>query len=230
MDIIEIIKKSTSYRQCLGLLNWNVTGSNYYKIKNIIKENQIDVSHFSHISQLGIKKTRIPIEDMLIENSMNARGYLKKRIIKEKIIKYECCFCGNDGNWMGKKISLILDHINGINNDNRLENLRFVCPNCNATLDTFCGKNIKNSKYDNYKRIMKKKKCVCGNDITIGASLCVDCSKKRMRKVERPSINILMNEIQENGYSATVRKYGVSDNAIRKWLKNSEPDRIQTCD
>ncbi len=48
-----------------------------------------------------------------------------------------------DDNWRGSKLSLILDHINGISNDNRLENLRFVCPNCNATLKTYCRGNTK---------------------------------------------------------------------------------------
>lgn len=51
--------------------------------------------------------------------------------------------CGQGEEWNGKKMSLILDHINGVHNDNRLENLRIVCPNCNATLDTHCGKNNK---------------------------------------------------------------------------------------
>ena len=52
--------------------------------------------------------------------------------------------CGQGPIWMNKKMSLRLDHINGINDDNRIENLRIVCPNCDATLDTFSGKNIKN--------------------------------------------------------------------------------------
>ena len=225
MDLNDVIKNSFSHRQCLIKLNWNITGTNYSKLKKIIEENDIDITHFLPPSKFGGKLEKIPMNEILTENSLYGRGHLKRRIIKEKLIKYECVLCGNDGNWMGKKISLILDHINGINNDNRIENLRFVCPNCNATLDTFCGKNIKNSVYNR-----EKKKCICGNEITTNANLCVVCSKKKMRKVERPSINILMNEIQENGYSATGRKYGVSDNAIRKWLKNSEPDRIQTCD
>lgn len=60
-------------------------------------------------------------------------------------IPYVCECCGNDGEWLGKKISLQLDHINGINNDNRIENLRFLCPNCHSQTDTFGGKN-KNNK------------------------------------------------------------------------------------
>jgi len=59
-------------------------------------------------------------------------------LYQEKLKNKVCELCGQDENWNGKKMSLILDHINGINNDNRLENLRIVCPNCNATLDTHC--------------------------------------------------------------------------------------------
>ena len=63
-------------------------------------------------------------------------------LYKEEILSPVCSLCGQDENWNGMKISLILDHINGIHNDNRIENLRIVCPNCNAGLDTFAGRNI----------------------------------------------------------------------------------------
>ena len=67
--------------------------------------------------------------------------HLKNRLYKEGIKKRECELCGQDEIWKGKKISLILVHKNGIFNDNRLKNLRIVCPNCNATLETHCGRN-----------------------------------------------------------------------------------------
>jgi predicted RNA-binding Zn-ribbon protein involved in translation (DUF1610 family) len=73
----------------------------------------------------------------------NIRGVLKRFIIKNNIIPYMCSECGCDDNWRGKKMSLILDHINGINNDNRLENLRFLCPNCDSIQDTYKGRNKK---------------------------------------------------------------------------------------
>ena len=85
-----------------------------------------------------IKSITLKDADVFVENSTYARHHIKRRIIQKGLIKYECAECGNKGEWMGKKISLILDHINGFNNDNRLDNLRFVCPNCNSTLDTHC--------------------------------------------------------------------------------------------
>ena len=106
---------------------------------------------------------------------------------------------------MGKKMSLIIDHINGIWNDNRIENLRIVCPNCNATLDTHCGKNNKEKKMKNIKQniFSKEKKMYY----------------ESRRKIERPDYNTLIEEVNIFGYVKTGKKYGVSDNAIRKWVK-----------
>jgi len=92
----------------------------------------------------------------LIENSeYRHTSNLKERLYKEGLKKRECELCGQGEEWRGKKMSLILDHINGTNNDNRIKNLRIACPNCNATLDTHCGKN-KNSR--GTKRIINNKK------------------------------------------------------------------------
>jgi hypothetical protein len=129
--------------------------------------------------------------------------------------------CGQDENWYGNKISLILDHINGINTDNRIENLRIVCPNCNATLPTHGGKNVKHVE-------KLKNKCECGNEVFRNNKVCPTCSQIKQRKVERPDYLTLINEIDELGYKGTGVKYGVSDNSVRKWKKYYEKHLVDS--
>ena len=69
-------------------------------------------------------------------------AHLKERLVKEKYLEYKCAECGIT-EWNGKPLSLHLDHINGINNDHRIENLRFLCPNCHSQTNTYAGKNKK---------------------------------------------------------------------------------------
>ena len=64
-------------------------------------------------------------------------------------MKYKCAICGNNGIWNNQKLVLQLDHKNGDNTDNRLSNLRLLCPNCHSQTDTFSGRNIKIKKIDN---------------------------------------------------------------------------------
>lgn len=86
---------------------------------------------------------KYPKESVFCENSTYARHSLKDRIIQENLIEYVCAICLTEPVWMGKEMPLILDHINGINNDNRIENLRFVCSNCDSQLPTYKSKNRK---------------------------------------------------------------------------------------
>lgn len=80
---------------------------------------------------------------MLVENSKTNRGSLKKRLIKAGLLKTECYECKLGTVWNGKNLVLVIDHINGVHNDNRIENLRLLCPNCNSQTETFSGKNKK---------------------------------------------------------------------------------------
>lgn len=84
-----------------------------------------------------------PLEKVMVVNSTYSRHCLKKRIIDNQLIPYKCACCGLEPIWNGKPLALILDHINGINNDNRLKNLRFVCSNCDSQLETYKSKNRK---------------------------------------------------------------------------------------
>lgn len=92
---------------------------------------------------LNIKTERRPDEVLFTENCSIGRHMIKARIIKHNLIPYICSICGQEPYWNGKPMVLILDHINGINNDNRLENLRFVCSNCDSQLPTYKSRNRK---------------------------------------------------------------------------------------
>lgn len=86
---------------------------------------------------------KYPLDEVCVRNSSYPRGCLKKRIIADDLLPYMCAICSTGPSWMGNPMPLILDHINGINNDNRLENLRFVCSNCDSQLDTYKSRNRK---------------------------------------------------------------------------------------
>jgi hypothetical protein len=143
-NLKNIIILSNSIGETLDKLNLRRAGGNYGIINNYIKKYNIDISHFdkSGYNINDVRQIR-NLEDVLVENSNYSRTNLKKRLYNEGILERKCCLCNQDENWNGMKISLVLDHINGVYNDNRVENLRIVCPNCNAGLDTFAGRNSK---------------------------------------------------------------------------------------
>jgi hypothetical protein len=125
-------------------------------------------------------------------------------------------------------MALILDHINGVADDNRLDNLRIVCPNCAATLDTHCGRNV----------LLVRACAVCRQPFQPTHRRQRYCSKPcsgrseanrrratAARTIERPPYEQLIREIAETSWSAVGRKYGVSDNAVRKWVRWYERER-----
>ena len=81
--------------------------------------------------------------NVFIENSTADQKTLRRHYFAGEYTEYKCSICGQEPIWNGKELTLILDHINGHNHDDRLENLRWVCPNCNQQLDTTNGKNVK---------------------------------------------------------------------------------------
>lgn len=136
--------QSTSIRQVLHILGLKEAGGNYVQVANRINILNLDISHFTGKGWNKGKTIATVKKDLrliLIEYS-NVQSYkLKLRLFQERLKEPKCEICGwaeksNDG-----RIPVELDHINGIRTDNRLANLRILCPNCHSLQTTHRGKN-----------------------------------------------------------------------------------------
>lgn len=83
----------------------------------------------------------VPLEQMLIEHCPYSRPTIKRRLVALGLLKLECAMCGIGPVWNAKPLVLRLDHVNGVNDDCRRENLRLLCPNCDSQTETYCGRN-----------------------------------------------------------------------------------------
>ena len=225
-EIKTILNESKSFSECINKFGYKCTNGSgaYTNIKIILKRRNIEIpkyNYFGLVDGVIIKKRND--DEIYCLNSTYPRQKLKEKIKKNNLIEYKCSNCGLTNEWNNKKLSLQLEHKNGINDDNRLENLTFLCPNCHSQTDTYAGKNsTKSKKIKKCKKTKQKKEktfCSCGNKKSENSNMCLDCYKKTSRKVDRPNKELLHLDVNEFGYRGTGRKYGVSDNTIRKWLK-----------
>ena len=207
-ELEQIVQQSFSMKEVIDKLGYSThSGNNNNTVKDRIEKYQIDISHFNYQTPQERNENNIFIED-----STASQATLRRWYIKGNSTPYICSICGQEPFWKEKPLTLILDHINGKNHDNRLENLRWVCPNCNQQLDTTNGKN--------HKILEKKKYCIdCGKEISAKATRCNSCEAKNRATttkmlITREELKIL---IRTTPFTRIGEQYNVSDNAIRKW-------------
>jgi hypothetical protein len=229
----DAVASSRSLSEALRKLGLRPAGGNHRTLRKLIARYGISTAHLDPNWALRYERPRraMPLTEVLVEGSNYNRGRLKQRLYAEGLKQRRCELCGQDETWRGHRIALILDHVNGDPADNRLDNLQIVCPNCAATLETHCGR--KN-------RIDLGSRCClqCGAEFEVKYPSHRYCSqacgvhskgprepRPERRKVPRPSHDQLMRDVATMSLLAVGRKYGVSDNAVRKWIRSYERQR-----
>lgn len=223
-EFSSLVKKSRSYSEVVRSFGLAAVGSGGFAVlKKRIRSLGLDCSHMrqfvSDDRANRLKKMadflKRPTNEILVENSsyVNANK-LKQRLVKEGLLEYKCAKCGID-RWNGVELSLHMDHINRDKRDNRIQNLRILCPNCHSQTSTYAGKK---NKLDS--------RCKsCGGKIPRASQkigiVCEKCSHFAARKVKnRPVKEVLQHLVWEKPTLHVAKEFGVSDNAVAKWCKS----------
>jgi hypothetical protein len=224
-EIVEnAVKNNKSMASTIRYLGLDVNGGNHRTLTKYISFYKIDISHFtgqgwsigqtaenSDIIANANKKRELKNEDVFVENSCTSDSVIRRKVKKYNLIKYACFECGNIGVWKDKQLTLHLDHKNGNHTDNRLENLRYLCPNCHQQTETWGNNSSNLVKCENLN------KCSCGANISKKAVNCIKCSNKLKAKI---IVNIskddLIRLLSVNNISKIAKLYNTSRTTIRK--------------
>jgi Zn finger protein HypA/HybF involved in hydrogenase expression len=221
-QLIDAVAASTSFTGICRALGLDPESGSHARVKRRVTMLGLDTSHFTNKDQrTGVeawnqRRTELAAS-MLLAGSKVSRKFLRKFLIEYEIIPYRCWKCDNSGEHMGSPLALQLDHANGINNDDRIENLRWCCPNCHSQTDTFAGRN-KRGQAMIYLLACRG----CGELFETKrarAKFCsVRCTGTLRDVIAWPKPNVLALLVKAKGFTGAARVLGVSDNAVRKRL------------
>lgn len=217
--VIKAAEEARSYSDIMRELNVARTNVSARKsVEEFLLANDLKTPDY-YAPEYPINRTQIEKEEILkrfVKGTKFQGSALRKWVLTYELLPYKCategCLLSFKVEWNGKLITLDLDHANGDNTDNRLENLRFLCPNCHSQTETYKGRNVRKS----LRRVCPD----CGAAKARSSDVCMKCNAKKHLKADYPPVEELEARILKEGYEALARELGISGNGIRNYLKN----------
>ena len=139
-DIRQAVADNISIAGVLRSLGRAPVGSGYALIRREAARLGLDTSHWKGKAHGTTRQQKRPLQEVLVAGGPTLGRY-KLRLVREGVLENRCQICDLEPIWRGQPLTLRLDHINGIRDDNLPENIRLLCPNCDSQTETFCGRN-----------------------------------------------------------------------------------------
>ena len=238
-ELVEKADAITDILWCFGLPN---RGKNYLTLKTRLEIEGIPYPDTSFTNRKKHpKRYTKPLDELLVKDSNSGSSKLKKRLVEEHVLVDVCSICGQKPIWNGKPLVLELDHINGDYKDNRLENLRILCPHCHSQTDSFRGRSkrtyrlTKEQIKENALKVIEECSNIPQQEVLIYK--CLQCNKPyqsehtkqkycssecvhlSQRRTKHPSKERLQKLVWEKPTCQLAKDFGVSDKSIEKWCK-----------
>lgn len=214
-ELREILNSSNTQTEALKKLGYSSLRSTYCLIEAIHNKGlEPEFNALKERSRNLLKNRTVKIpktfeiskESLFRENSPYERNVVRHRILRDNLIEYKCSECGIT-EYNNKPISLQLDHINGVNNDNRLENLRWLCPNCHSQTETYAGKNVKINKLRKAEKEIRK-------------------AEKEKVKKERIAFLDSLDTTKFGWVEKAAKEFGISHTQVKRWITHNYPELI----
>jgi hypothetical protein len=221
-ELLNVFNKSCSFKDILLNLGLDdCSGGNYRTLKKRLENEHVDLSGLDERRRETIKQKRqglkYSFEEIFCKNS-KCKSKIKNIIFNKSLMENRCCMCKTEPVWNGKQLTLQLDHINGDTCDNRIENLRLLCPNCHSQTETYCGKSRKSKIVADRINIDVLKDILTKNNIEDVLKI-MKISRKQLKRI------MLKNNIEyvkKNGFYEQQKKFEISREELQK-LINKEP-------